>query len=280
MRSPLAIVSILVAATVVAVACGGDREAPRRPDAPAPERDRATGTASTRTAKDTCGAPPGTALLGATVPLDRARRAIDAAAAARTGAGSRFHLQLAVDIARLPTATATLSGRRLADNSSTATIDWEGVAGALLPTGELRIVDDVLLLRRTSAQPWRRLGSASGVSLDVGRELLDHPFLLRTVRARRSGSTTVLALDAPVERLRAYATSERAGPVTDLLARARSLRIVVRVTRGQLVGDRFTLVARIPPSMGGRLANRPVTIRGATGYCALRPVDRSVITAS
>ena len=51
-----------------------------------------------------------------------------------------------------------------------------------LPSATLRISGDQLAVRAGSSSEFTPRGSASGVHLDVGRELLMHPFLLRTTK--------------------------------------------------------------------------------------------------
>lgn len=194
-----------------------------------------------------------------------------AAAANATRTGHRFSTRL--DLAYGPLrARATLTGRRTPENSSVARIDWTGAAGLLLRDMQLRIIDDQLYTQPgPPSAPWQERGSASGVSLDVGRELLDHDFLLTTTAAWGDERAAAVAFTVPADRVREYATTERRGPVTDLLRSIRRLTLVAHVRDGRLVGDQFTLVTST--------AGRPMRIVGATRYCPLRSTDRAPIPA-
>jgi hypothetical protein len=139
-------------------------------------------------------------------------------------------------------------GSRGADGSSSARLRWQGPESLLLPDMTLRIVDDQLALRTERDTAFRQLGSASGVSLDVGRELLAHPFLLEPRAARGTLDDLALTLDAPRDELRSYAVTERRGPITELLRDVEHLQITPRVIDGTLVADRFMLRTRVPKS--------------------------------
>lgn len=213
-----------------------------------------------------------------------ARRIVEAAAVRARRSGHRFTTLLAVRASGLR-ANARIQGRRLRSGASVATVTWTGAARLLLPDLQLRIVEDQLYLQRGDRPGWRSLGSASGVALDVGRELLDHPFLLDPVAARASGRHVALELVAPHERMRTYATTERRGPVTDLLGGTRRLALTAHVSGRRLTGDDFTLVTRNPASIDvpGLAAGTPITVTGETYYCPLRArgstTDRAPIPA-
>lgn len=252
--------------------------APTRTDEPstAPPPGRLDNAAQCRGTRTSAGP------LRTSTDLTGARSLVLAAARRATRTGHRFAVELDVAAGRLR-ADATVFGRRTPANASSALVVWSGTAGVLLPDLGLRIVDDQLYLQRGNFDsPWQRAGSASGVSLDVGRELLDHPFLLRATSARGdSAAATTVTFTAPAERLRAYATSERHGPVTDLLRTARQLTLVAHVRGGRLVGDRFTLVTTAPDSLrlGPIATGTPIRIAGTSSYCRLRTVDRAAIIA-
>lgn len=271
MRRPIRIPALLaVVALVGAVAgCGGPDAPPSTPkQQPAPPAAPAAVPAAT----DGCGAAPSTKSGGTPVTdLVAARASIDRASRARTASGSRFTIRGTANVTGLPSARARITGTRTAANASAASLRWEGTARALLPDARLRIVRDTIGVR-VAGTDWRDLGSASGVSIDVGRELLEHPFLLEARSARRIDGALEVTLVAPTAALRDYATSERRGPVTDLLRGTRSLRLIARVdSSGALTGDRFTLATVLPASISERLAGRAVTLRGSTTSCALTP---------
>lgn len=257
---------------LLASGCGDDRSEPaaRPTTTPGGTVDRSSPVPAGEPAAS-CGDVPVPPLHGSPADSVEARVQLDRAARRATRAGHRMRIELDVAGA-LGSRTASLEGRRLPTGESAARLDWT-VLGF-----DLRIVDD-RLYRRRPLTDWRDLGSASGAALDVGRELLDHAFLLDAVAARRDGRRLAVTLEAPAAQLRAYATTERRGPVTDLLTGTRMLRITSIVDRGRLAGDRFVLVATPPPSLRPLLGRAPVTIRGRSTYCPLRLVDRSPITA-
>ncbi len=196
-----------------------------------------------------------------------ARATIDDAARATTRSGGAFVTQLQVRSGAITLARARLTGRRSADGSSRGHLAWSGAASLLAPDLDLRIVDNSISLRRDDRpRVWQPLGSASGVALDVGRELLMHPFLLRERSANGAGDSVRVALVAPAAALRDYATNERQGPVTELLRRASRLRIEATTANGRLVSDRFVLATQIPAGIDGleQLAGRRVVISGIT----------------
>lgn len=287
MRFPVYI-PIVVLAAITLGACGSSDSNPRDTsgpttreptDAPTSDAPRPPGrldNAAQCVGSRTSAGPLTTSsdLVGArTVALEAARRA--------TRSGHRFSIALDVRSGRLR-GEATIYGRRTPSNANAALVHWTGAASALLPDVGMRIVDDQLYIQPGHFDsPWRRAGSASGVSLDVGRELLDHPQLLRVTSVRGRGPAMTVAFAASPERLRADATSERRGPVTDLLRQARRLTLVAHVRGGRLVGDRFTLVTTVPESLrlGPITAGTPIRITGMSSYCRLRSVDRPPIIA-
>jgi len=172
----------------------------------------------------------------------------------------------------LPAIPVAVRGRRLPDGTSEARVTV-GAGRALL----LRIVDDTIYVR--AGTRWTNRGSASGIALDVGRELFDHPFLLEPTAAMRDGTDHLVELAAPPAPLRDYATNERHGPVTELLADATALTITGRVARtGTLVGDSFVLETTLPPGIVPGLAGRRARIEARTGYCPLRASDRTTVS--
>lgn len=270
-------------------ACGSDSGSsrpsePGSSNAPTPASDRPVNDRPSRRldpAAQCVGSRTSAGPLLATRDLAAARTTVLDAARRATTTGHRFSIALDLRAGRLR-GEATIYGRRMPDNTSAALVRWTGAAGALLPDLGMRIVADRLYLQTGQFDaPWRLAGSASGVSLDVGRELLDHPFLLTTTNARGTGGMRSVTFAAPADQLRAYATSERRGPVTDLLRQARQLTLVAHVRGGQLVGDRFTLVTTVPEALrrGPIRAGVPIRIVGASSYCRLRSVDRARISA-
>lgn len=178
-----------------------------------------------------------------------------------------FTTDLLVEAAGMPRLRATLRGLgRHGATSATAT--GAGIARAAVDGWELAIRSDHLYGRaagddRVSASRpafagWRDLGSASGVQLDVARELLTHPMLTQVQSARRRGDTLEVRLVVPAPALRAYAADERSGPVTDLLVRARELRVEATIRGGRIRSDRFTLL------VGGGASGPAVRIEGST----------------
>lgn len=199
-----------------------------------------------------------------------AQASVAVAVRSATRTDRRFVTRLAVRTGTQQPFTARLAGTRRADGTSRATLRWSGAAGILLPDAELAIAANRIRMRSTEPTgAWHDVGSASGASLDVGRELLDHPFLLQVVRVGRDGDRVDVELEARPRELRAHATTERWGPVTELLRDARSLRVTAHLDEGELVGDRFRLVTTIPPGIPvlAALAGRPVRVEGTTGSC-------------
>ena len=100
-----------------------------------------------------------------------------------------------------------------------------------------------------------------------------HPQLLRPTSAAGAGDTVQVAFVAPAAQLRAYATTERRGPVTDLLRATTALTLTSTATRERLVADRFTLATVVPRTVarGPIRTGTRITIRGATTYCAAGP---------
>lgn len=134
-----------------------------------------------------------------------------------------------------------LTGHRRADDgTSQGTLRWT-TREIPLPQGVILIKDNELSLAKDAKSPQLKLGSASGVSLDVGRELLAHPFLVDTRTASGTKRSFTITMVAPQARLRSYATHERSGPVSTLLEQAQSLHITAHVRDGNLVADHFTL---------------------------------------
>ncbi len=213
------------------------------------------------------------------------RASILRAAKRATQSGHRFVTRLAL-ASGTTRVDAILTGLRTGANESRAQLAWSGPASLVLPDLDLRIVGD-RITTRDGDDAWVDRGSASGVALDVGRELLDHPFLVRAVSGAthdpddRTPTTERVDLVAPVTVLRRYATTERRGPVTDLLAAARSLRLTSTASGGELVQDRFTLVTRIPATLDvpGLRTGAPLAVTGTTRYCPLRANDAARIAA-
>ncbi len=200
---------------------------------------------------------------------------VDAAAGRSRRLGHRFETDLRIRSGL--SASATLRGRLLPTGESEARLEWSGPASLVLPDATVRIVGNSIYARSEGDAAWRSLGSASGVALDVGRELLDHPFLLRPVAGREDEHRAVVELVADPAALRAYAGTERRGIATDLLVGARSLRITSLAAGGRLVADTFALTTRLPPALA-KVAGGPLArVTGATSYCPLRPADRDPI---
>lgn len=206
-------------------------------------------------------------LTGPHLDLGRARELVEAATKRATRTPHRFDIALTIEADALPARIhGRLVGVRDAGGASRGRLTWSGLAGAALPELDLRIVHDRLALRERPRGAWRELGSASGVSLDVGRELLDHPFLLTYARARGRSREATVVLVAPPEQLRRYATDERRGPVSELLAGATSLTLVAHIAAGELAGDAFTLVTDAPSGVP-LVGSGRITIRGRSGMC-------------
>ncbi|MCW2949809.1 MAG: hypothetical protein JWN41_822 [Thermoleophilia bacterium] len=169
------------------------------------------------------------------------------------------------------TLRATLAGVHGSHGQSTGTLRWAGLARALLPSEQLRIADNEIAVRelRVGAR-WQPLGSASGIALDVGRELLMHPFLLDVTAVARGDRVLVVRSVARPADLRRYATNERHGLATELLAGARSLQIDALLVGGRLAGDRFQLVTVLPSQLATRLHATRVTLTGCTTRAAFR----------
>lgn len=271
--------AIFAAALALAAGCGGSQgdadDTRSRPSA-----ERAAPAERSDRAPVLCGSPPrAVARGGSAARLQRARLALARATTAAGARGHRFVTAARITSARGVAITARIEGRRTPDGRSEAVLAWDGPVGLALPAGTGRIVDDQLYARRAHHQEWLELGSASGISLDVGRELLAHPFLLEVVGAAWRGDELHVAAVAPAARLRHYAGTERRGPPSELLRSASSLRITASVRSGRLVGDAFVLRTRVPPGLGPRFAAGPVVVAASTGYCAphgrrLPPIER------
>jgi hypothetical protein len=142
------------------------------------------------------------------------------------------------------------------------------------PDTDLRIRNNTLYTREreagdgAGAGPWRNRGSASGVSLDVGRELLMHPFLLEPAATRKTRGTIRGSYAVEPRAFRRYVADERNGLVTDLLQDASSLTLDATTRNGQLWSDSFALTTRIPRSLEPRLAGRTLMLTGVTQTCA------------
>lgn len=248
---------------------GGERHAnpsPERSDAPA---DRGP-TPPTSVAAHLC-TPPAVATHATThrANLAAATRALHRATSTATHTGHVFRTSLHLRFATGLVARATLNGRRTADGASTARLEWIGPASLVAPDADLRIEQDRLLVRLDAHHArWRDIGSASGIALDVGRELLTHPFLLQVTGVRGSSDSQTISLTAPAAGLRTYASTERRGWATDLLAGTRSLRYAAQLRSGRLAGDRFVLRTRLP-QRSPLLPGSAVTVQGATAYCRL-----------
>jgi hypothetical protein len=214
----------------------------------------------------TCPKPPAPA--DAQLDPAVARRLLDAAARRATAATGSFVTDLQVQLDGELLGTARLDGTR-SRTSSHGDLRWSGGAALLLPDMSLRIERDRLLVKTERDDDERDIGSASGVALDVGRELLDHPQLLDVTAARGTRARFTVDLTAPAPRLRAYATGERQGPVTELLRGVRSLRLTAHVAAGRLAFDSFVLQTDVPPGIDelGALAGRTVTVAGQTRHC-------------
>jgi len=278
MRSRARIPLLLITwAALIAAGCGSSNGADRQ--------NSGDGTAQTTTATRTmtapaevaCGAVPGA--VGA-APFDRSatERLVARAAARSTRLGNRFELEARIEVRTGLSATAFVHGYRTPDGDSEASLHWGGAAGLLLPDATARIVDNNVYLRMNEG-PWSNEGSASGIALDVGHELLLHPFLLEVAgRANRSDTATIVH-DVPAAGLRAYASTERQGIATDLLVGARSLTLVTRIADGTVTGDRFTLVTAVPDRFRRIARGSVVTVSASTGYCAPAAAARRSITA-
>lgn len=134
-----------------------------------------------------------------------------------------------------------LDGIRTAAGAGTGTLDWDD-RRSTLPRGIIRIESDVVTIATREDTPPFELGSAAGIELDVGRELLAHRPLVDVVAARGTDGEFTIALVAPARRLRLHAQRERTGPVSELLGSTRSLAIRAHVRNQLLVADSFSLV--------------------------------------
>ncbi len=260
------IIPPILACVAIAAGCGDSGSDSRRAttiDAPP-----APAAPTVATAPDPCAAPAVTAPAGTAADPAATRRLVDRAAAARTRSGGAFSTRLRITSPPLE-ATGTLRGSRDADGDSRARLTWHGAAALLLADQQLAIVDDQLRVRAEGAADWTALGSASGIALDVGRELLDHPFLLRTGAARADAAVRTLRLTVDPAALRDYATTERRGPATELLAHTRSLRLDATVDGDRFVRDHFLLSTTVPDAAPWpqAFAGRDVTISGETVRC-------------
>lgn len=267
-RSTPSTIALVAIATAAVAGCG--EHSRERPAAPSMPTSTVAGPEIVEIA-ERCVPPSPLAARHHDVEPSVARVRLDGSVRAATRADRRFITRLVLRAGSGGRFAGRLVGTRRAGGASRATLRWSGAAGILLPDAELAIGADRIRIRTGSGSPWRDAGSASGAALDVGRELLDHPFLLRPVRAARRGNRLDVDLVAPPARLRAYATAERRGPVTELLRGARSLRITAHVRGDELVGDRFRLVTTVPSGIPTLtpLAGRLVEVVGSTGSCPL-----------
>lgn len=262
---PQLMTMVLALTTVALAGCGGG--APQQGEPSRASTVTAAPPPSTAP-RPACAAPPPPPR--GTPQLAPARAVVDRAVSRAAAGERRFVTRLNLSTTTGLRATALLRGTRRADGSSSGRLRWQGAASLLLPDLTLRIADDQLAIRGAHDAAFRPLGSASGVSLDVGRELLAHPFLLEASTARGTLDDLALTLDAPRDELRDYATHERRGPVTELLRNAELLRITPRVVAGRLVHDRFVLRTAIPTTVTQiePLAGTTVTLTGSTTTCS------------
>lgn len=265
-------IGLLALVAPLAAGCGDGSDRDRGPDVrpPAPPAQRAVPVEDSDPggSGEPCSAPAPVV----PAPTDRtgSRARLEAAVRTATRSDRRFVTRLVLRPGTQGPFTARLAGTRQADGSSRATLRWTGAAAIVLPDAEVAIAANRVRIRGTGRDnAWRDVGSASGAALDVGRELLDHPFLLQVVRTSRDGGRIDVVLQARAGELRAYATNERRGPVSDLLRGARSLRITAHLDEGELVGDRFQLVTTVPAGIPALapFSGRVVRVVGTTGSC-------------
>lgn len=112
------------------------------------------------------------------------------------------------------------------------------------------IAKDHLYLR-TSGR-WFDAGSASGTSLDVGRELMVHEQLIDVTGGRvfRSGGVVVRGRVSR-QALRSQLAQEPAGPVSQLLSQASGIRFSAGVRAGRLEAVTLDLRTPLPAAAGG-----------------------------
>jgi hypothetical protein len=260
---------LLLAATLLASGCVGSSTRDAAPSATDPEPPvTASDAPQPATGADDPACPQPPAPVDVDLDPVLARRLLDAATHRATRTPGAFITDLQVRLDGELLGRGRLDGTRTPASSS-GELRWSGGAALLLPDMALRIERDRLLVRTERDQDVRDFGSASGVALDVGRELLNHPQLLDEHRARGTRTRFAVDLTAPAQRLRDYATSERQGPVTELLRGVRSLRLTARVAGGRLAGDSFSLQTDVPLGIDelGALAGRTVTVAGQTRHC-------------
>ncbi|MCW2971978.1 MAG: hypothetical protein JWN72_251 [Thermoleophilia bacterium] len=271
----VALAALLPALAAAVASCGassderGASRARSREGGSAPAASTSASSTTAPTPTRSCTVPQGI-FPAPTSPtgLATATRALAAATDRASRTRRPFTTDLAITLASGVRVRGRLSGVRRADGSSAGTLRWQGAARFLLPDQQLRIAGNQLAVRAHAGDRWRALGSASGVALDVGRELFTHPFLLDVTGTGGTGELRTVRAVARVADLRAYATTERQGLATELLAGATALRIDAAISRGTLTADVFTLRTRLPTDYARRLRSATVTIVGRTAACA------------
>ena len=189
--------------------------------------------------------PDGSPEHGTPVGASRAKRALVRAATNATASQREFHSRVSARIDRhgggagvSESGITTVSFRVEGVTSTNGESSMQARAG-VGPIGaslDARIVADRLYLRRS--RQWYDMGSAGGITLDVGRELFAHPQLYRVSGAERLHDGTLLVQGVvPGPRLAEHARNERSGPISDALQHTTRVSFTARVRGGQLVAD-------------------------------------------
>lgn len=234
--------------------CGGGDPARLAREHLGPELERTATTGDAAAVAGSGVAEP--AEQGVPVDAATARAALLAAARGDTAVARQFRLDVSSLIERAPGSTSpigavaevtrvavTLEGERAVSGAANATGMLR--AGPLQARIVARLVADRLYLRR--AGRWYDLGAAGGITLDVGRELLVHPHLVRVRGGERfRNGRLVVRGTVRAGDLTRQARTEPTGLVAAFLSYTHGIRFVAVVRDSQLVADRLTATVRLP----------------------------------
>lgn len=169
----------------------------------------------------------------------RRRRFITVAAVPLRHGGT---LRLTFDGSRDPGAGSTLVARRR--------------ALSFVPAPAFQVRRNWLRVRVDRRSSWRDLGSADGIALDVGREMLAHEPLLRVHRGLVRGDSSTIDVRVTSAALATQAAQDPSSPIATLLSRTSGVRATVYLGHGMLRCVRLASVIGLPARIGDRTADR------------------------